>query len=231
VKPSTRVPLTAIKSAAPEMASRDGGPSIETLRAALREHIPSVASGQVSPRAIWFYVDAQGKVVTAAFDSTSGPKGSAPSIANSIDPSTIATVNVMKFGPGRLTRDSVGVIWIVKKGPGEVSAGTAARRAGGDTLVLGTASARIEAKVRDEGTAIRIAVPDTAASGVQLRRAGPAPIYMIDGQEVPAGPDGKPDLPAPDRIEKVEVLKGAAAVKLYGERAASGVVLITTKQN
>jgi TonB-dependent SusC/RagA subfamily outer membrane receptor len=231
LKPGTQVPLTQIKSAAPEVQTVEGVPTEVMLRKMIAEHMPTVASGQVSPRAIWFYVDAQGKVVTAAFDSTSRANRSAPSIANSIDPNTIATVNVMKFGPGRLTRDSVGVIWIVKKAAGEVAAATAARPAGGDTLVLGTSSARIEAKVRDEGTAIRIAVPDTSASGVQLRRAGPAPIYLIDGQEVSAGPDGKPDLPAADRIEKVEVLKGAAAVKLYGDKATNGVVLITTKKN
>jgi TonB-dependent starch-binding outer membrane protein SusC len=33
----------------------------------------------------------------------------------------------------------------------------------------------------------------------------------------------------PDDIESIEVVKGAAAVRLYGSRAANGVILIRTK--
>ena len=230
LKPSTKVPLTQIKSAAPEVETVEGVPTEVMLRKLIAEHMPTVASGQLSPRAIWFYVDAQGKVVTAAFDSTTGAKGSAPSIANSIDPNTIATVNVMKFGPGRLTRDSVGVIWIVKRA-GAGAANTAAKTRS-DTLVLGASSARVNTVVRDSTTAIRIAppAPPAPAGSVELHRSGPAPTYMVDGQIVPVGPDGKPALPAADRIDKVEVLKGPTAVTLYGESAANGIVLITTKK-
>jgi len=34
----------------------------------------------------------------------------------------------------------------------------------------------------------------------------------------------------PNQIKSVEVLKGDAAVKKYGEKAKNGVILITTKK-
>ncbi len=56
----------------------------------------------------------------------------------------------------------------------------------------------------------------------------PQPLYFIDGKEV----DQK-EIAAlnPGNIERVEVLKGEAAIKLKGDRAANGVILITTKKN
>jgi TonB-dependent SusC/RagA subfamily outer membrane receptor len=38
-----------------------------------------------------------------------------------------------------------------------------------------------------------------------------------------------PDLD-PDDIESVEVIKGDAAARLYGDRGANGVIQITTKE-
>jgi TonB-dependent SusC/RagA subfamily outer membrane receptor len=47
----------------------------------------------------------------------------------------------------------------------------------------------------------------------------------------PAGATGL-ELPGltPDRIESIEVVKGAAAAALYGSRAAGGVIMIRTKK-
>ncbi|WP_020215001.1 M56 family metallopeptidase [Flavobacterium rivuli] len=56
-------------------------------------------------------------------------------------------------------------------------------------------------------------------------------LYIIDG--VPRESDGKPlsDID-PNTIDKIEVIKNQANnVKLYGERAKNGVILITTKKN
>ena len=50
------------------------------------------------------------------------------------------------------------------------------------------------------------------------------PIVYVDGVRV----DGMPDLD-PDDIERIEVLKGAAAIELYGEDASNGVVEIFLK--
>jgi TonB-linked SusC/RagA family outer membrane protein len=53
------------------------------------------------------------------------------------------------------------------------------------------------------------------------------PLYVVDG--IIMGPAGLADLNPAD-IESVEIVKGAAASTLYGSRAASGVVSITTRR-
>ncbi len=67
------------------------------------------------------------------------------------------------------------------------------------------------------------------------------PLFVVDGIPIDNGGGGTPlqngpslsnraiDLNSED-IENISVLKGAAATALYGSRAASGVILITTKQ-
>jgi TonB-dependent SusC/RagA subfamily outer membrane receptor len=53
------------------------------------------------------------------------------------------------------------------------------------------------------------------------------PLYIIDG--LVAGNDMLKNI-QPEAIEKIEVLKGAAALALYGSPAESGVIIITTKK-
>ncbi|MBO2010096.1 SusC/RagA family TonB-linked outer membrane protein [Hymenobacter negativus] len=69
--------------------------------------------------------------------------------------------------------------------------------------------------------------------------AGNEPLYVIDGfplETVGASSNGRfgsgnpLDNINPNDIEKIEVLKDAAAAAIYGSRAANGVVLITTKR-
>nr|WP_233168702.1 TonB-dependent receptor [Hymenobacter sp. BT523] len=69
--------------------------------------------------------------------------------------------------------------------------------------------------------------------------AGNEPLYVIDGfplENVGASANGRfgsgnpLDNINPNDIEKIEVLKDAAAAAIYGSRAANGVVLITTKR-
>ena len=69
--------------------------------------------------------------------------------------------------------------------------------------------------------------------------AGSEPLYVIDGfplENVGASSNGRfgsgnpLDNINPNDIEKIEVLKDAAAAAIYGSRAANGVVLITTKR-
>jgi hypothetical protein len=59
--------------------------------------------------------------------------------------------------------------------------------------------------------------------------AGPSsPIFILDGNRMPAGQGmGRLD---PSSIDRIEVLKGAAAVKQYGEDGRAGVIEIYTKQ-
>ncbi|TDN36084.1 SusC/RagA family TonB-linked outer membrane protein [Hymenobacter sp. UV11] len=69
--------------------------------------------------------------------------------------------------------------------------------------------------------------------------AGNEPLYVIDGfplESVAASGNGRfgagnpLDNINPNDIDKIEVLKDAAAAAIYGSRAANGVVIITTKR-
>lgn len=69
------------------------------------------------------------------------------------------------------------------------------------------------------------------------------PLFVVDGVPISNDEDANPDASAlftggtinravdldPSIIEEVNVLKGAAAMALYGSRAANGAILITTK--
>lgn len=52
------------------------------------------------------------------------------------------------------------------------------------------------------------------------------PLFFVDGKEVSAT---VVRAMTPTTIETIEVVKGAAAVALYGQRASRGVVIISTK--
>lgn len=55
------------------------------------------------------------------------------------------------------------------------------------------------------------------------------PLFILDGVPVSGGASAAADI-NPNDIENVTVLKGAAAAALYGQDAANGVIMITTKQ-
>ena len=61
--------------------------------------------------------------------------------------------------------------------------------------------------------------------GVNTINSSTSPLVLIDGIT-----GGDIDLLNPDDIESVSVLKDAASAAIYGARAATGVILITTKQ-
>ena len=67
---------------------------------------------------------------------------------------------------------------------------------------------------------------EAPASGISVGDEG-APLIVVDGITLSEG-TSLGDLQALD-IDHVEVIKGAAAIELYGERAANGVIEITTK--
>lgn len=78
-----------------------------------------------------------------------------------------------------------------------------------------------EAELVAEGT-------DTSSVAVQELVSGrDAPLYVLDG--VIVAREAIEDID-PRAIESIEVIKGGAAQGLYGERAADGVVVITTGQ-
>lgn len=55
------------------------------------------------------------------------------------------------------------------------------------------------------------------------------PLFILDGMPISGGGSAAADI-NPNDIESVTVLKGAAAAALYGQDAANGVIMITTKQ-
>jgi TonB-dependent SusC/RagA subfamily outer membrane receptor len=79
--------------------------------------------------------------------------------------------------------------------------------------------------------------PDAAASsqpsirlrcgGATLAQGAPPPVYVVDGRVLPAESIGDVD---PTSIDHIELIRGAAAVARYGERAGNGVVIITTRR-
>jgi TonB-dependent SusC/RagA subfamily outer membrane receptor len=121
-----------------------------------------------------------------------------------------------------VSRDSVGVIWIRLRAPGEVAKAPDATRA---PMRLTAPAARSSAVRADTApaSAVHVVVADSAR---------PAPIYFVDGRRASLLPSGKPDLGGltKDQIDSVEILKGAAAIAAYGPDAANGVVIIKTKK-
>ena len=67
-------------------------------------------------------------------------------------------------------------------------------------------------------------VPDIYIHGLPVR-PGLQPLFIVDGSRV-RSLDGI----APESIGKIEVLKGASAMGIWGAEAAPGVVLVTTKR-
>ena len=66
--------------------------------------------------------------------------------------------------------------------------------------------------------------PNIVVRGVSSISGSSSPLYVVDG--IPA--ESYPNINAAD-IESMEVLKDASATAIYGSRANSGVILITTK--
>lgn len=62
--------------------------------------------------------------------------------------------------------------------------------------------------------------------GTNSINASNAPLYVVDGMPV----DNVTAQLNPDDIERVEVLKDASSIAIYGSRGANGVIMITTKK-
>jgi beta-lactamase regulating signal transducer with metallopeptidase domain len=67
-------------------------------------------------------------------------------------------------------------------------------------------------------------IPDVTAEGISLPGGPDAPVFVVDGILVRAE---RLDID-PERIESIEIVKGEAARRQYGERGRNGVVLVTT---
>ncbi|HWK06217.1 MAG TPA: TonB-dependent receptor [Puia sp.] len=71
--------------------------------------------------------------------------------------------------------------------------------------------------------------PNTPAAvvlrGVSTINSSQSPFYVIDGV-----PGADISIIAPDDIASIDILKDAAATAIYGNRAANGVIMVTTKK-
>jgi TonB-dependent SusC/RagA subfamily outer membrane receptor len=110
-----------------------------------------------------------------------------------------------------------------------VRAVRAATGAGGDSVRLRIRGART--LVPTPGDTVKGAATVQGGRAMTLRAVNlpgaSTPLYVVDGVIISAG--AALDLDALD-IEKIEVIKGAAAAELYGSRAAHGVISITTRR-
>ena len=59
---------------------------------------------------------------------------------------------------------------------------------------------------------------------VKLNQSTNPPLYIVDGKET----DNIESI-FPENIQSITILKDQSAIKLYGEKAQNGVVIITTK--
>jgi TonB-dependent SusC/RagA subfamily outer membrane receptor len=235
-----RVPLTrpsttddvrnAVRAAMPEALERTrGAKQVVWVVQAADGRITRVVRGTAEPGS----PTAMREVTVAELNGgtylrVSAMAGTRPPLPT-LEADAIASVEVHKAAPGRVLPDTTDVIWIRMKG-----AGAAPVKEPEFIRMRQLASAQ-ERVVLNGGTAtVRLADSGGRSGPAALRlrspgdSAGPKPLYLVDGLEI----DGSPaSLPKPDRIEAVSVLKGAAALREYGDRGANGVIVITTKRN
>lgn len=67
--------------------------------------------------------------------------------------------------------------------------------------------------------------------GVSTLLGNQEPLYVVDGIIVNVEPGRGLDWLSPADIERIDVLKDAARISMYGSRGANGVILITTKRD
>jgi TonB-dependent SusC/RagA subfamily outer membrane receptor len=135
-----------------------------------------------------------------------------------IQPEDIAHVEIMKGAAAAARygeRGRHGVILVTTR------EGAAARPTDPAARPTDPAARATEPAARDRQPLIRMQPSRTPGEAPE-----PAPLYIIDGVIMTGDVLSRI---RPDDIESIEVVKGAAAVRLYGSRAANGVILIRTK--
>lgn len=104
----------------------------------------------------------------------------------------------------------------------------------GDEL-RGIRAAQVEETL--EGRVAGVQVIRHAGGGISIRIRGATsfiggtePLYIVDGMPVQADPGRGLDWLNPGDVQRIEILKDAAATSIYGVRGANGVVVITTRR-
>lgn len=82
---------------------------------------------------------------------------------------------------------------------------------------------------KEESFSVKIDDMKGSNAKIMIRSNGNKnPYILIDGKE--QGPDFDLSSISPDQIEKIDVLKGEAALKIAGEKGKNGVIKITLKK-
>jgi outer membrane receptor protein involved in Fe transport len=89
-------------------------------------------------------------------------------------------------------------------------------------------SGRIELRARETPAPVTGTDPVIIIDGV--RQTPARPLIVIDGQVFTGGQNDL-RLIDPATIDRIEVLKGEAALRMYGERARDGAIIITLKRD
>jgi TonB-linked SusC/RagA family outer membrane protein len=189
-----------------------------------RFEFPGVQTGgaQVRVRAVGY---------SAAFATTTVVGGQTVTVDFALNKSVVALDEVVVTGTGA----------------------TAERRQLGNTIATVRADALEVAPVRDVSTALAareagvsiLPTSGLAGEGARIRIRGNAslamsnePVVYVDGVRIDNGSIGRQptgrlsplDNINPETIDRIEILKGAAAATLYGSEASAGVIQIFTKR-
>jgi TonB-dependent SusC/RagA subfamily outer membrane receptor len=225
IAPERDVPLTSIEGAAsraPEGRRIASG----TVRAAVARHVPELAESRSGlEQQVMFMVDSSGAIIQAEWAKRVADEDGKATLRMMplLDANDIASVEIVKLGTGDVAPDPVGVIWVRLKGTAEDGRWRRMSE-GGAPVASATALRRVPMQRGVDSGAAR------AVGAAKTRGLEGTPgelLYFVDGVEVKGPIDASV---SPDRIESVEVLKGAAATERHGERGRNGVIYITTKK-
>ena len=166
-------------------------------------------------------------------------------------PITLGTETTVTVPPVSLTEDLVRLNDVVVTG---TSVATSKRQLGNTIAtvqaaeLLTTVPTQIDQALQGKFSGVQITQNSgNPAGGISIRLRGPStvagssdPLYIIDGvlvnndspQLLDLGGSAQNRLVdiSPNDIERIEVIKGAAAAAIYGSRASNGVVQIFTKR-
>lgn len=245
VAPVAELPLASIRS---ETGFEPGERvSVERVRELLLAQRPELLYSR-SGRQRLFYVIADARDSVVELQVQEGNRLGKGVESISVDPDRIASIEILKLRPGQLLPDSTGVIWLRLKAEGveavhgETAASPAKRativlgenreastpeRSVADTMTIVAPGAGTRARLAMSGQRVSIGTDTTTILRGSMSTEAP-PLVIIDGVVV-----AQANLQALDplRIDRVEVVKGSVATRIYGERGANGVIVVTTKQN
>ncbi len=136
---------------------------------------------------------------------------------NQDDESTLAEVQVINIGYGKVSKDAItgAVSSVSAKDLKDFPVATAAEALAGK--LAGVSVVTSEGKPGAE-----ITVRVRAGSSITQDNS---PLYIVDGVQL----ENALSVVSPQEIESIDVLKDVASTAIYGARGANGVVLITTK--